>query len=68
MTQSGDDSSVTSTRIVVPALVMVSGLVTLGWAFMNEHTVGFYVGLAVTLAGAMSGLVFALIREPSGEE
>ena len=52
-----------STRILLPAIFMLIGIITLAFGVDQDNAIAFYAGLAVTLAGVMTGVVFVIIRE-----
>jgi len=39
------------------ALVLLLGIIILGWGYSAGNRIGFYVGLLVTLAGVLTGIV-----------
>ena len=56
-------SSRVSMREIVVACLLFIGLVILGYGYFQHMKIVFYIGLAVTLAGVLNGVVQIVSRE-----
>lgn len=48
-------------RLVV-AVILLFGLIVLGYGYFQHIKIAFYVGLAVTLAGVLNGVIQIVAR------
>jgi len=56
------ERGVVSRGQLAAAGVLLVGVIVLGYGYFQQNKIGLYGGLAVTLAGALNGLVQILTR------